>query len=98
MINRPDNGEWEEDPTLDASLHGIWYFGMFTADDPRVVATMEAVRDHLWVKTDVGGVARYENDNYYKVSDDLDNVPGNPWYICTFQGPCEVEKEPDVSD
>jgi glucoamylase len=45
---------------------------------------MEAVRERLWVKTDVGGVARYENDYYHQVSQDVENVPGNPWFICTL--------------
>jgi len=36
------------------------------------------------VKTDVGGVARYENDSYHQVSRDIKNVPGNPWFICTL--------------
>ena len=42
---------------------------------------MAAVRDKLWVKTPVGGVARYEGDSYHRVSPD---VPGNPWFICTL--------------
>ncbi|MGD2177608.1 MAG: glycoside hydrolase family 15 protein [Anaerolineae bacterium] len=84
MINRKDDGSWEHDTTVDASLVGLWYFGMFAPDDPDVVATMEAVHDRLWVKTDVGGVARYEDDYYHQVSADVENVPGNPWFICTL--------------
>ena len=42
---------------------------------------MRAVADKLWVKTDIGGVARYENDEYFRVSK---NVAGNPWFICTL--------------
>jgi len=45
---------------------------------------MQAVYDRLWCKTDVGGIARYENDYYYQVSQDIKNVPGNPWFICTM--------------
>ncbi len=84
MIDRQDDGNWRADPRVDASLIGLWYFGMYPADEPRVVATMEAVRDRLWVKTNVGGVARYENDRYHQVSQDIENVPGNPWFICTL--------------
>ena len=32
----------------------------------------------------MGGIARYENDWYYQVSQDIGNVPGNPWFICTM--------------
>jgi GH15 family glucan-1,4-alpha-glucosidase len=45
---------------------------------------MKAVYDRLWCKTEVGGIARYENDWYYQVSQDIGNVPGNPWFICTM--------------
>jgi NAD-dependent dihydropyrimidine dehydrogenase PreA subunit len=36
------------------------------------------------VKTRVGGVARYENDYYHRVSNNIVDVPGNPWFICTL--------------
>jgi oligosaccharide amylase len=84
MINRREDGTWEHDKTMDASLFGLWYFGMFAPDDPEIVATMETMHDRLWVKTDVGGVARYENDYYHQKSTDVENVPGNPWFICTL--------------
>jgi len=84
MANQKSDGSWEVDATLDASLFGLWYFGMFSPDDSRVIKTMQAIRDRLWIKTDVGGVARYENDYYHQQSQDLSNVPGNPWFICTI--------------
>jgi glucoamylase len=84
MINRkPDEG-WEVDRVIDASLVGLWQFGMYSPDDPRITSTMRAVRDRLWVKTEVGGIARYENDYYHQVSQDISNVPGNPWFITTL--------------
>ena len=49
-----------------------------------VVATMEQIEAHLWCRTDIGGVARYENDYYHQISSDVGNVPGNPWIICTL--------------
>ncbi|MDP1715792.1 MAG: glycoside hydrolase family 15 protein [Anaerolineales bacterium] len=84
MINRNKSGIWDVDTALDSSLFGLWYFGMFPADDSRIVSTMKAIQDHLWIKTDVGGVARYENDYYHQVTDDKAKVPGNPWFICTL--------------
>ncbi|MDP6183243.1 MAG: glycoside hydrolase family 15 protein, partial [Gammaproteobacteria bacterium] len=79
-----DSGGYEKDMVLDASLYGLFYFGMFSADDPRIVATMTRIKDRLWVRTDVGGIARYENDYYHQVSTDVEVVPGNPWFICTM--------------
>jgi glucoamylase len=84
MVNIKEDGSWEVDETIDASLVGLWQFGMYTPNDPKIVTTMQAIEQHLWVKTDVGGVARYTDDHYHQVSLDLSNVPGNPWFICTL--------------
>lgn len=84
MANKKPDGSWDSDTVLDASLFGLWYFGMFPADDPRIVRTMRAIRERLWIRTGVGGVARYENDYYHQQSQDIANVPGNPWFICTL--------------
>lgn len=79
-----DTGATLQDPVMDSSLIGLWAFGLFPADDPLVVQTMEAMRDRLWVQSAVGGMARYENDSYHQVSEDTGRVPGNPWFICTL--------------
>lgn len=84
MVEVLPDGEVVRDPTLDASLAGIFMFGMLDADDERVAATMRAVEDGLWVRTAIGGIARYEDDPYFRQSDDIQNVPGNPWFICTL--------------
>jgi oligosaccharide amylase len=75
---------YEVDEVLDASLYSIFKFHLFEVTDERVEATMKAVEEKLWVKTRVGGVARYENDYYHRISDDIAAVPGNPWFICTL--------------
>ena len=69
---------------IDASLAGLWLFGMYPPGDPKIASTMQAIEQQLWVKTSVGGVARYTGDQYHQVSQDLSNVPGNPWFICTL--------------
>lgn len=84
MILQEPDGSWQVDSTIDASISGLWQFGMYSPDDPKIMATMQTIRERLWVKTDVGGMARYENDGYHQVSQDLDNVPGNPWFISTL--------------
>jgi oligosaccharide amylase len=75
---------YEVDEVLDASLYAIFKFHLFEVHDERVEATMKAVEEKLWVKTRVGGVARYENDYYHRISNDIAAVPGNPWFICTL--------------
>jgi GH15 family glucan-1,4-alpha-glucosidase len=84
MINVAEDGAITVDPVIDASLYGTFAFGAYAPDDQRVEATMKAVRDRLWCKTSVGGLARYEGDYYHAVSQDTANVPGNPWFICTL--------------
>jgi len=76
--------EFEADPNIDASMFAIFALGLLPADDPRVIKTMDAVADRLWIKSEVGGVARYENDYYHQVSQQTDTIPGNPWFICTL--------------
>jgi glucoamylase len=81
MVYRDDSGDLKADPTRDSSLWGLFAFGLYSPEDPRVVSTMSDLREQLWVKTGVGGMARYEGDYYYRVDGP---VPGNPWFICTL--------------
>ena len=69
------------DPTVDASLFGIFYFDCFDVNDAMVAGTMKAIDETLRNKTEFGGIARFENDGYMRVSDD---VTGNSWFICTL--------------
>ncbi|MDD5773497.1 MAG: glycoside hydrolase family 15 protein [bacterium] len=81
----PDkNGIFKKDLTIDSSLYAPFYFGMFGAKDEWVINTMNAVKDRLWLKTLSGGLARYEGDGYYRISENIKEVPGNPWFICTL--------------
>ncbi len=71
------------DDDVDASLAGIFYFGVLPPDDPMVVSTMNSVRERLWLKGSIGGIARYAGDWYQRNSAYLD-IQGNPWFICTL--------------
>lgn len=72
------------DPTHDASVAGLFLFRFLKTEDPRLHATMDQLERRLWVETHVGGVARYEADSYYQSSQDIQRVPGNPWFLCTL--------------
>jgi len=79
---RVDNGRVTHvDRNVDASLYSIFAFGMFETSHPMVKSSMERVMEKLWIKTPIGGVARYIDDPYYRISQD---VPGNPWFITTL--------------
>ncbi len=84
MINVDTNGTIAQDATIDSSVCGLFLFGMFSAHDPHIESTMRQLEQTLWVKTEVGGMARYENDYYYQVTHDLSKAQGNPWFICTL--------------
>jgi glucoamylase len=68
------------DTTVDSSLSFIFMLGTLDARHEAVEKTMNTVADRLWIKTDIGGLARYENDEYRRISRE---VQGNPWFIST---------------
>lgn len=81
------NSETEEikkDYTIESSVFGLFAFGVLPPDDPRMVKTMELIEERLSVKTSVGGIARYVSDYYFQQSQNVEEVPGNPWIICTL--------------
>lgn len=62
------------DPTLDVSLLGLVYpFGVVAADDPRMRATIAAIRERLTAAD--GGLLRWDGDPY---------LGGNPWVLATL--------------
>ncbi|MBW7474246.1 glycoside hydrolase family 15 protein [Paenibacillus oenotherae] len=97
LIQKDDG--WEKDMTLESSLFGIWEFGVLPVNDSRVIRTMNAIKQGLTVRTGVGGVARYTNDYYFQQSGDIENVPGNPWIICTLWiANFEIESAKSLAD
>jgi oligosaccharide amylase len=84
MITVGKDGSIQKDATLDSSLCGLFQFGMLSVHDPHMERTMQVLEQVLWAKTEVGGMARYENDYYYQVTHDLGVAQGNPWFICTL--------------
>lgn len=83
MIYPKKDGGYEIDATIDASLYGMFAFGVYDPADIKIKNTMKAIEESLWVKTKIGGIARYEHDQYQRVGND-DTIPGNPWIICTM--------------
>jgi glucoamylase len=81
LLQRGSDGSLSVDPVCDASLWGLFAFGLYSPEDPRLVATMQTLQEKLWVGGEFGGVARYEDDSYYRADP---NTPGNPWIICTL--------------
>jgi len=89
----------EVNKTIDiSSIYGIYKFQVLPCDDIRVKKTMQKTIERLWVKTPIGGIARYEGDSYHHRSLE---TPGNPWVITTMwvaQYYIEIAKsEPDMN-
>ncbi len=79
------DGTYRLDMTADSANYAIWAFGALDVHDELVQHEMKALRDRLWVKTHIGGCARYERDYYHQIErEKTDLVPGNPWIICTL--------------
>jgi GH15 family glucan-1,4-alpha-glucosidase len=64
---------------VDAATLHIGLLGILPPTDPRVKATARKVEERLWIPN-LGGLARYEGDYYFRRHEKL---PGNPWIICT---------------
>src|SRR5205814_10591013 len=79
-----DDGTMPLDSTVDASLFATFYLGVFAADSAMVEASMAAVRERLWVQTEAGGIARYENDAYQGVPGACDAIAVDPGVSCTL--------------
>ena len=81
MIHFKKDGSFEVDATVDASLYGIFAFGAYSPHDEKVQSTMDQVYEKLWIKTASGGLARYEDDSFYREND---QTMSNPWFVTTL--------------
>jgi GH15 family glucan-1,4-alpha-glucosidase len=80
---RKDKG-YALDEVIDISLLGLTVLEVLPPGDPRMVETMEAIRQQLWLETPVEGCARYQGDVYQRPDDSPRDIPGNPWFISTL--------------
>src|SRR3989440_9261373 len=69
---------------IDSAICGLWRFGMYSADEARIADTMAAIKEQLSNNSTAGGIARYRDDYYFRVENNTNKVPGNPWFICTL--------------
>lgn len=73
----------EPDYTADASsFYGLFKFGVLDVDDFKLERVYEYVKERLTVRTNTGGIVRYEGDNYFRTGNNKEQ--GNPWIITTL--------------
>ncbi len=90
---------YELDEVIDVSLLGLATLGALPPKDPRMVETIEAIRRQLWVKTRIGGCARYQDDRYHRPKDCPKDVAGNPWFISTlWLGECFIARAESLGE
>lgn len=69
------------DACVDSSSLFVVLLGILEPDDPMAIANLQTVERELWIDTPVGGLARYDDDYYFRRDFHL---PGNPWIITTL--------------
>ena len=78
------DGAFDRDPDLDSSVAGAFVFGLFAADDPRMVSTMRAVWNGLGNRPPVGGIARHSHDYYHHTTGNYVDYADNTWFVSTL--------------
>lgn len=70
------------DETIDASsFFGLIEYGVLKPTDELAKKVFETLESKLCCQTPIGGVPRYQGDQYYRSYED---VPGNPWMTTTM--------------
>ncbi len=78
----PDKGANSRDTTVDiSSVYGIFAFGVLPADDAKLARAWEQSVRTLSRGVRIGGLARFEGDEYYRIEGE---APGNPWFLTTL--------------
>ena len=82
LINVDDQGGIHPDRTIDtSSFFGVFHFGVVPPNAACLAASFHTLQKTLSESIPVGGIARYEDDEYFTKTN---NVPGNPWFITTL--------------
>ncbi len=78
-----DKGEGREyDATIDiSSVYGVFLFNVLEKNDPRLKTAFEKTVSHLSSGVAIGGIPRFENDDYYHIDGP---ATGNPWFLTTL--------------
>ncbi|HEX4774927.1 MAG TPA: glycoside hydrolase family 15 protein [Candidatus Saccharimonadales bacterium] len=77
-----EKGELEYDNAIDiSSLYGPYMFANLPLSDERLISTANQVEKRLLNTSPIGGVLRYENDDYFLGKK---QYKGNPWIVCTL--------------
>ncbi|KKW23858.1 MAG: Glycoside hydrolase [Candidatus Kaiserbacteria bacterium GW2011_GWB1_52_6] len=80
-LNRRER-DFTYDRTVDiSSVYGVFAFGVLPQGDARLARAFDTTVRKLSYGNETGGLARYEGDDYYRVSA---QSAGNPWVVTTL--------------
>ena len=80
LFNR--DGETVNDDITDIStLYGLFMYSGISLSDQRLAKTAEKVENTIANVVPIGGVVRYEHDNYFLTKG---QYLGNPWVVCSL--------------
>lgn len=70
------------DDTIDiSSVYGVFAFGVLPPENPLLARAWQGSVRRLSDSITTGGIARYENDEYFRTDP---KTPGNPWIVTTL--------------
>ncbi len=76
------DGSLQHDDTLDiSSMYGLYMFAKLPLDDDRLKSTVAHTEKRLLNTSPIGGVIRYENDQYFL---NKPQYKGNPWIVTSL--------------
>ena len=82
MIDRDKDSALIYDRTIDiSSVYGVFAFGILPPGDPKLSRGWDRAVRELSQGISTGGIARFENDDYYRIEGPS---TGNPWIITTL--------------
>lgn len=77
-----EDGSLRYDESIDiANMYGPFMYAKLPLDDPRLTGTVQKVEQELFKTGPVGGVIRYDGDDYFLAKS---QYGGNPWIVCTM--------------
>ncbi len=79
------NGEKIGDYKYDSSvMYTVLFENFYEEFQEKINWTIEKTIEKLRIKTKIGGIARYEGDNFHQFTKDIKKVTGNPWFTATL--------------
>lgn len=93
-LRRTETG-YQPDMAVDiSSAYGAALFGLYAADSSQITSSYQMVLSRLRTSQQHIGLARFENDEYYRGDP---GVVGNPWYLTSLWSAQPAIERDDIS-